>query len=76
MGEIELRDYFANHSPFTLNDSVELLKVRMKEEGKEESNIYIHDAITYLTSLNYRYADDMLKAREMYKEKEGKDGTE
>lgn len=75
MENIELRDYIANHSPFTLNDSVELLKLRQKEQGAGEE-VYIYDAITYLASLNYRYADDMLKARDIQKNKEEADGGE
>lgn len=75
MEEIELRDYIANHSPFTLSDSVELLKIRQRENGQGE-DVNIHDAISYLASLNYRYAEDMVRVRNLYKEKEAENGGE
>lgn len=64
--EIDLRDHFATHSPFTLGESIELLKTRYREntEDGEPPRIPIQEAIQYLAQLNYAYADNMLRIRE------------
>lgn len=64
MAEVDLRDYFASNSPFSLGDSIELLKMRLKEQqGEEEPRVGIDQAIQYLARLNYVYADNMVAVR-------------
>jgi len=65
MAEVDLRDYFASNSPFSLGDSIELLKMRLKEQqGEEEPKVGIDQAIQYLARLNYVYADNMVAVRQ------------
>lgn len=64
MAEVDLRDYFASNSPFSLGDSIELLKMRLREQqGEEEPKVGIDQAIQYLARLNYVYADNMVAVR-------------
>lgn len=62
MENLTERDYFATHSPFTLSEAIELLKIRFKEEEKDQK-VFIEDAIRYLAQMNYSYADHMITVK-------------
>lgn len=80
MAEVDLRDYFASNSPFSLGDSIELLKMRLREqqgeEEKEEPKVGIDQAIQYLARLNYVYADNMVAVRQASQQKPKEQPTE
>lgn len=71
--EIDLRDHFATHSPFSLGDAIEILKVRLKEQGEEDPKVGIEQAIQYLTRMNYVYADNMMVTRSISNQPEQKE---
>lgn len=71
--EIDLRDHFATHSPFTLGDAIEVLKVRLREQGEEEPKVGVEQAIQYLTRMNYVYADNMMVTRSVSNQPEQKE---
>ena len=55
-----LRDYFATHSPYSVDNAKDVINLRVTDKTKL---LTVQDISNVLAEINYDYADTMIKER-------------